>query len=128
MGFMADDAPKRSIIPRIVVDDVAGCAAFMKTTFGAQGEVFADRPTEMVIGDSVVMISSLGERQYFPAFLYIYVDDVDAAYQRAVDAGAQVIETPADQFYGDRRAMVKDSYGNVYQIATPIASNDGQGR
>jgi len=32
---MADDAPKRSIIPRIVVDDVAGCAAFMKTTFGA---------------------------------------------------------------------------------------------
>jgi PhnB protein len=128
MGFMADDAPKRSIIPRIVVDDVAGCASFMKTTFGAQGEVFADRPTEMVIGDSVVMISSLGERQYFPAFLYIYVDDVDAAYQRAVDAGAQVIETPADQFYGDRRAMVKDSYGNVYQIATPIASNDGQGR
>ena len=125
---MADDAPKRSIIPRIVVDDVAGCASFMKTTFGAQGEVFADRPTEMVIGDSVVMISSLGERQYFPAFLYIYVDDVDAAYQRAVDAGAQVIETPADQFYGDRRAMVKDSYGNVYQIATPIASNDGQGR
>jgi PhnB protein len=74
------------------------------------------------------MISSLGERQYFPAFLYIYVDDVDAAYQRAVDAGAQVIEMPADQFYGDRRAMVKDSYGNVYQIATPIASNDGQGR
>ena len=128
MGFVADDAPKRSIIPRIVVDDVAGCASFMKTTFGAQGEVFADRPTEMVIGDSVVMISSLGERQYFPAFLYIYVDDVDAAYQRAVDAGAQVIETPADQFYGDRRAMVKDSYGNVYQIATPIASNDGQGR
>ena len=125
---MADDAPKRSIIPRIVVDDVAGCATFMKTTFGAQGEVFADRPTEMVIGDSIVMISSLGERQYFPAFLYIYVDDVDAAYQRAVDAGAQVIETPADQFYGDRRAMVKDSYGNVYQIATPIASNDGEDR
>ena len=82
--------------------------------------MFSERPTELVIGDSIVMISSLGEREHFPAFLYIYVDDTDATYQRAVAAGAEVIETPSDQFYGDRRAMVKDSYGNVYQIATPI--------
>ena len=94
----------------------------MKSTFGAKGEVYAERPTELVIGDSIVMISSLGEREHFPAFLYIYVDDTDAAYQRAVAAGAEVIETPSDQFYGDRRAMVKDSYGNVYQIATPLTS------
>ena len=45
-----------------------------------------------------------------------------ATYQRAVDAGAEVIETPSDQFYGDRRAMVQDGYGNVYQIATRIHS------
>ena len=120
--------PKRSITPRIVVNDVEGCASFLRSTFRAQGEVFADRPTEMVIGDSIVMISSLGERELFPAFLYIYVDDADETYQRAVDAGAEVIETPSDQFYGDRRAMVKDSYGNVYQIATPIASNRDQDR
>jgi PhnB protein len=116
----AGPSPKRSITPRIVVHDVEGCAAFLKSTFGAQGEVFVDRPTELVIGDSSLMISSLGEREHFPAFLYIYVDDTDATYQRALDAGAEVIETPSDQFYGDRRAMVKDSYGNVYQIATPI--------
>jgi PhnB protein len=125
MGTMAVDAtsapgPKKSITPRIVVHDVEGCAAFLKSTFGAEGEVFADRPTELVIGDSSLMISSLGEREHFPAFLYIYVDDTDATYQRAVDAGAEVIETPSDQFYGDRRAMVKDRYGNVYQIATRI--------
>jgi PhnB protein len=72
------------------------------------------------------MISFLGEREHFPAFLYVYVDDVDATYQRAVDAGAEVIETPCNQFYGDRRAMVKDSYGNVYQIATPIVSDDAR--
>jgi PhnB protein len=125
MGIMTDDAtaapgPKRSITPRIVVHDVAGCAAFLKSTFGAEGEVFADRPTELVIGDSSLMISSLGEREHFPAFLYIYVDDTDATYQRALDAGAEVIETPSDQFYGDRRAMVQDGYGNVYQIATRI--------
>jgi len=117
--------PKRSITPRIVVDDVEGCASFLRSTFGAEGEVFADRPAQLVIGDSMVMISSLGEREHFPAFLYIYVDDTDATYKRAVDAGAEVIETPCDQFYGDRRAMVKDRYGNVYQIATPIALNHG---
>src|SRR5882724_712065 len=128
MGFVDDHAadagitpnPKKSITPRIVVNDVQGCASFLKSTFGAEGEVFAERPTELVIGDSIVMISSLGEREQFPAFLYIYVDDTDATYQRAVAAGAEVIEAPSDQFYGDRRAMAKDSYGNVYQIATPI--------
>ena len=119
-GAQATPTPKRSIIPRIVVNDVPGCASFLKSTFGATGEVFAERPTELVIGDSIVMISSLGEREHFPAFLYIYVDDTDATYQRAVAAGADVIETPSDQFYGDHRAMVKDSYGNVYQIATTI--------
>jgi uncharacterized glyoxalase superfamily protein PhnB len=125
-GAAAAPTPKRSITPRIVVNDVEGCASFLKSPFGAQGEVFADRPTEMVIGDSIVMISSLGEREHFPAFFYIHVDDTDDAYQRAVDAGAEVIETPSDQFYGDRRAMVKDRYGNVYQIATPLVPNDGQ--
>ncbi|OBG27542.1 glyoxalase/bleomycin resistance/extradiol dioxygenase family protein [Mycobacterium sp. 852002-51057_SCH5723018] len=130
---MADDAGttpavQRSIIPRIVVQDVEGCASFLRSVFGAEGEVFTDRPAQLVIGDSMVMISSLGEREHFPAFLYIYVDDTDEAYRRAVDAGAQVIEPPADQFYGDRRAMVKDSHGNVYQIATPVSSIGGPNR
>jgi PhnB protein len=123
MGLM-DAAPKRSIIPRIVVNDVEGCASFLKSTFRARGEVLADRPTELVIGDSTVMISARGEREHFPAFLYAYVDDVDDVYRRAVDAGAETVEVPNDQFYGDRRAMVKDRYGNTYQIATPIGSGD----
>jgi uncharacterized glyoxalase superfamily protein PhnB len=96
--------------------------SFLRSVFGAEGEVFTDRPAQLLIGDSRVMISSLGEREHFPAFLYIYVDDTDETYRRAVGAGAEVIEAPADQSYGDRRAMVKDSHGNVYQIATPIAS------
>jgi PhnB protein len=100
MGLM-DAAPKRSIIPRIVVNDVEGCASFLKSTFRARGEVLADRPTELVIGDSTVMISARGEREHFPAFLYVYVDDVDDVYRRAVDAGAETVEVPNDQFYGD---------------------------
>jgi hypothetical protein len=50
----------------------------LRSTFGAEREVFAHRPAQLVIGDSMVMISSLGEREHFPAFLYIYVDDTDA--------------------------------------------------
>ena len=50
----------------------------------------------------------------FPAFLYVYVDDADAVYTRALAAGAVSLEPPA----GDRRAMVRDEWGNTWQIAT----------
>lgn len=53
-----------------------------------------------------------------PAFLYLYLDDMDAAYRCALEAGATVIEEPQDMFYGDRRATVKDPFGNIWQIAT----------
>jgi PhnB protein len=57
-------------------------------------------------------------REIFPAFLYIYVDDTDGTYRRALAAGAVSVEEPWDTPYGDRRAMVRDVFGNLYQIAT----------
>ncbi len=57
------------------------------------------------------------ERDARPAFLYVYVDDVDQTHLRALAAGAQTIEEPKDTPYGDRRAMVRDRDGNVFQIA-----------
>ena len=77
-----------------------------------------NRPTETRIGDSVVLVSASGEREIFPAFLYIYVDDADGTYRRALAAGAVSVEEPWDTPYGDRRAMVRDVFGNLYQIAT----------
>ena len=77
----------------------------------------------MHIGDSIVMVSSTAERDPFPAFLYVYVDDADAAYQRAMKAGATSIEEPTDTPYGHRRSMFSDAFGNVYQAARPL---DGQ--
>ncbi len=77
----------------------------------------AGRPAELRIGDSLVMVSGAGERDLFPAFLYVYVDDADATFERAVAAGASTIEAPLDTPYGDHRAMVRDEWGNVYQIA-----------
>jgi glyoxalase/bleomycin resistance protein/dioxygenase superfamily protein len=53
----------------------------------------------------------------FPIFLYVYVEDVDSTYQRALAAGAISIETPRDTPYGDRRAVVRDVSGNTFQIA-----------
>lgn len=71
----------------------------------------------MLIGDSLVMVSPAVERAPFQAFLYIYVDDADAVYRRALDAGASSLEEPLETPYGDRRAMVRDPFGNIFQIA-----------
>ena len=70
------------------------------------------------IGDSLVMVSSVGPRDAMPAFLYLYVDDIDMTYQRALEAGTVSLEEPTDLSYGDRRGMVKDPCGNIWQIAT----------
>jgi len=111
MGF-------HSVIPRIVVDDVAGLVAFVRDVFGATGELAPDRPAMLAIGDAHIMISGIGPRPATPAFLYVYVDDADAAYRRAITAGARSIEEPLDTPYGDRRAMIEDAWGNAWQIAT----------
>ena len=107
----------RTVTSRIVVDDVAGQVAFLRQVFGATGDVVDGRPAEIAMGDSIVMISGPLERALFPGFLYIYVDDADAIHGRAVAAGATTIEAPVDTPYGDRRAMVRDPFGNVWQIA-----------
>jgi uncharacterized glyoxalase superfamily protein PhnB len=107
-----------SLTPRIVTEDVAGLVQFLREAFGATGEVHAERPAVMRIGDSNVMISSAGPRPVMPAFLYAYVADADAAYERAIKAGARSLEPPVDTPYGDRRGMVEDRWGNVWQIAT----------
>jgi len=109
-----------TIIPRIITPYVDEVARFVRHVFGGMGETHPDRPTEIRIGECVVMISDGGgARDPMPAFLYIYVADTDLAFQRAVELGATVLERPTLQFYGDKRATVKDRWGNVWQIATP---------
>lgn len=63
------------------------------------------------------MVSSAVERERCNGFLYIYVDDVDDVYRLALEAGAESMEEPLETPYGDRRAMVRDPFGNVFQIA-----------
>src|SRR3989442_13923002 len=91
-----------SVTPRIVVADSAAQVAFLRTVFDATGEHHAGRPAEIRIGDSLVMVTPAGAREPFPAFLYVYVDDADAVYRRALAAGAGLPEGPPHTPYGDR--------------------------
>lgn len=101
----------------MIVSDVRATAGFLRGVFGATGEVGDGGLAEVRIGDSVIMVSAAGVREVFPAFLYVYVDDADAVYRRALAAGAVTVEEPWDTPYGDRRAMVRDQSGNLFQIA-----------
>ena len=118
---MADGAGRppgyHSVTPRMIVSDPAGAVAFLRAVFDADGTLSPGRPAEMRVGDSLIMVSSTDERELFPTLLYIYVEDADATYRRAVAAGAVTMEEPLDTPYGDRRAMVRDPFGNIFQIA-----------
>jgi PhnB protein len=79
---------------------------------------------EVQIGDSVVVLE-LGEppAPATPASVYVYVEDVDAAYRRSLQAGATSVAEPADKPYGERNAGVKDTFGNIWWIGTYIGAN-----
>jgi PhnB protein len=116
----------QAVIPYLMAPSVAKLIDFLKHTFGAQ-EV-GDRTTrpdgaimhaEVRIGDSTIM---MGEpTKEFPATaasVYVYVPDTDEAYRRALEAGGSSVMEPADQFYGDRTAGVRDTQGNFWWIGT----------
>jgi PhnB protein len=106
------------VTPRLVVRDAKALVAFLQRVFGATGEYREDIPSEIAIGDSMLLITEPGARPPTTAFLYVYVNDADATYRVALDAGARALESPTDMPYGDRRGRVEDPWGNVWQIAT----------
>jgi uncharacterized glyoxalase superfamily protein PhnB len=116
-GFFTPDG-WHTVTPRIVVHRAEELVQFVKRVFQATGDFRPDTPAVMKLGDSMIMISDAGVRAPSPAFLYIYVSDTDATYRRALEAGAKSVEEPAEMPYGDRRGMVEDRWGNIWQIAT----------
>ena len=116
-----------TVTPYLVIPGVAKVIEFVKQVFGAT-EVSVSRRldgtvmhAEVKIGDSIIM---MGESQAggknFPAMLHLYLEDVDGAYKRAIEAGAKSVREPADQFYGDRIGGVEDACGNQWWIAAHI--------
>jgi PhnB protein len=108
----------RTITPRLFAADPKALCAFLKKVCRATGKYRVSQPTIMTIGDSMLMISGIQIRKPSSAVFYVYVSNTDATYKRALSAGAKSIEPPADTPYGDRRCIVKDAWGNTWQIAT----------
>ena len=124
-----------SATPYMTVRDAAAALDFYKKAFGAEELFRLTEPggrvghAEFRIGDSPIMISdeypdfgalspaTLGGS---PIKMMLYVPDCDAAVKRAVAAGATVLRQPADQFYGDRTAMVADPFGHGWYLQTRI--------
>ena len=107
-----------TITPRITVKDAGGLVKFINHVFETDAQYSDDVPTVVKIGDSMLMVSEAVTRAEAAAFLYVYVRDVDEVYERAINAGAESMEVPSDLAYGDRRAMVTDKWGNMWQVAT----------
>jgi PhnB protein len=116
-----------TVTPYLVVQGAEQVIQFAKDAFGARERMRLPGPNgtighaELEIGDSVVMLSDMDERQnLMPAMVHLYMDDVDTVYARAIKAGATSIQEPKDQFYGDRNAGVQDSAGNKWYISTHV--------
>ncbi len=107
-----------AVTPRIVAKGAQQLVAFVKQVFGATGDYRPGIPAVLSIGESKIMIGDAGIREPMPACLYVYVENADETYRRAIEAGASSIEAPLDTPYGDRRGMVEDQWGNTWQIAT----------
>ena len=116
-----------TLTPYLVVEGIPKLIDFLKQAFGAQETFRLTRPdggvmhAEVKIGDSKMMMGEpMGEWKARPCALYLYVEDVDAVYQRAIQAGGTSVREPSDQFYGDRTGGVIDPSGNYWGIATHI--------
>jgi PhnB protein len=116
-----------TVTPYLVVEGADKLIDFVKAAFGAKEVVRHKGPggmtmhAEVTIGDSHVMIGQASERaKPTPAMLYLYVTDVDATYNQAVQAGGKSIMEPVNMFYGDRSGAVSDPFGIQWWIATHI--------
>ena len=125
-----------SVTPALLVRGAAQAIDFYTRAFGARELGRMSAPdgqriwhAELQIGDARLMLAdefpemgghapeSLGGT---PVSLHLYVEDADAVIQRAVDAGATVIQPPMDAFWGDRYGRIKDPFGHEWSVATHI--------
>jgi PhnB protein len=117
----------QTVTPYLIVKNAQALLDFVTKVFDAKQRELFHGPdgrighAEVTLGDSVIMLSDKPSHlDAMPASLYVYVDDTDARYKRALGAGAVSVMEPADQFYGDRNAGVIDPTGNLWWIATHV--------
>ena len=114
-----------SLTPYLVLSKCSQAIEFYKKVFKAEEVVRMPAPNdtighaELKIGDSILMLAD-GAPEWPPtsALICLYVEDCDAVFARAVEAGAEVIEPLSDKFYGDRAGSVRDPFNQRWSIMT----------
>lgn len=128
-----DDCPQ--LMPYLIVDGAAEAIEFYGSVLGATERMRMPGPdgrlghAEIAIGDSVVMLADeypdmdiRGPRSIggTPVTLQVYVEDADAAFERAVQAGAKPLRPVEERFYGDRSGQFEDPFGHRWNVATHV--------
>jgi PhnB protein len=128
-----DEYPR--VTPYLIVDDAGAAIDFYSSVLGATERVRMPGPdgrighAELNIGDSVVMLAdeqpAMGIRGPktiggSPVTLHVYVEDADAAFERAIAAGATELRPIENQFYGDRSGQFEDPFGHRWNVATHV--------
>jgi PhnB protein len=121
------------IAPYLLYEDGAAAIDFLEQAFGFEEVVRMDdengvvQHAELRLGDDSIMLGDPGDDYKSPrnadhstALVHVYVDDVDAHFERAKAAGAEVIMEPTDQEYGDRRYDAKDPEGHFWSFAMTL--------
>lgn len=123
------------VTPYLIVDGASAAMEFYTQALGASERMRMPGPegtvghAEMAIGDSVIMLAdgdpdmdvrdprSVGGTS---VILHVYVEDVDACVQRAVAAGARLVQAVEDKFYGDRSGQFEDPFGHHWSVASHV--------
>jgi PhnB protein len=124
-----------TVTPYLSISSAKDAIEFYKLAFGATEVLRLNTPTgeiahaEIQIGNSRIMLSEPCEDSPMPSpdtlggstfAVHLYVDDVDAMFEQAIDAGALDIRSVEDQFYGDRMGTLKDPFGHIWFVSTHL--------
>lgn len=115
------------VTPMLIASPAEELVTFIKEVFGAEERLRMPMPDgaighcELIANGGLIMVADamepFGANQ---TGIYIYVDDVDATYDRALARGGTSLMAPEDMFYGDRTSAVRDRWGNVWNIAKHV--------
>jgi PhnB protein len=123
------------VTPYLIVDGASAAIDFYTSVLGATERMRMASPddkighAELEIGNSVIMLADESSEMEAlgpgtvggtPVSLHVYVEDADAVFDRAVDAGAKSLRPVEDRFYGDRTGSFKDPFGHQWHVATHV--------
>jgi PhnB protein len=120
-----------TVTPFLVPENATKFISFLEKAFGGDLTYMMKHEGGQVmhatvkVGDSILMVTDATDSlRPKPTMLYLYVEDVDTAYKKAVNAGGISKREPMDEFYGDRSACIEDPWGNTWWIATHVENVD----